>query len=327
MFVMKVSSSLARFLSLSILLSLLFAELPDLAANPAADEVEVETEASSSTASALMSQASEALANDKAVQALRLYRQVIRKHGTSIHTPEAHFQAALIRVDRKQWAKAFDHFQQIIDSHPAYPRFSEVINRQYEIAEALRQGARLRLFGRVPGLRSPERAVEYFLKIVENAPYSDAAPEALLKAAHLQIKQRKLDEAMDLYDRFISDYSRHESAPEAYFGLAEAFSTRVRGPEYDQGANREAISYFEDFMLLHPRHPRVPEAEARIEEMRDILAQSRVDIGDFYFFRRNNLTAARVFYNEAISISPTSPSADEAREKLVRVEARAERLN
>jgi outer membrane protein assembly factor BamD len=326
MIVMNVSYSPARWLPLTAFLCLLFGGLPPLSANPAQSE-EGAAEASSSTASELMAQADQARAAEKPSQALRLYRQIIRKHGASIDTPEAHFQAALIRLDRKQWSKAFEHFQQIIDSHPDYPRFKEVITRQYGIAEALRQGARLRLFGRVPGLRSPERAVEYFLKIVENAPYSDVAPSALLKAANTQRERRQLDEAMDLYDRFISDYPKHEYAPEAYFGLAEAFSTRVRGPEYDQGANREAISYYEDFILLHPRHPRTAEAEARIDEMRDILAQSRVYIGDFYFFRRNNLTAARVFYNEAISISPTSPSADEAREKLVRVEARAEGSN
>lgn len=295
------------------------------ASSPRSSPPEATAGASATSASVLMDMARESYAEGHPGTALRHYKTVIRRHSTSRHAPEAHFESALIRMERKQWSKAFDHFQEIIDHHPDYPEFNEVIRKQYSIADALRDGARLRLFWRVPGFRSPERAVEYFETIVENAPYSDVAPSALLKAADLQADRKRLDEAIDLYDRFISDYPQSEKAADAYFGLAEAFSTRVRGPAYDQGANREAISYYEDFILLHPRHPRAPEAEERIQDMRDILAQSRVVLGDFYFLRRSNYTAARVFYNEAISISPVSPSADEAREKLRQVDRRAER--
>lgn len=261
-----------------------------------------------------------AAANDD-FRALGRYETVIQVYGETEHAAEAHYRSGLIRMENRRWTKAFDHFQAIVDSYPDYPGFREVIRRQYEIAEALGEGARIPI-GPLPGFSSPSQAVEYFEQIVANAPYSDVAPLALLKAADLEAKRDNLDEAIDLYDRFISTYSDHEKAADAYFGLAEAFSVRVRGPAYDQGANREAIGYYEDFVLLHPRHSRVAEAEERIRELRDILAQSRVVIGDFYFFYRDNLTAARVFYNEAISLSPNSPSAGEAREKLLRVAER-----
>lgn len=256
--------------------------------------------------------------------ALRLYRKVIRRYGTSAFAPEAHYQSAQIRIRRRQWTKAFNHLQQIVEEHPDYPRFGAVIRQQYSIADALSKGARLRLFWVVPGFRSPEQAVEYFEQVVENAPYSEVAPHALLNAARLQIRRRQIDEATDLFDRFISEYPRHPQAPEAYFGLADAYENRVQGPEYDQGATREAMSYYEDFALLHPEHPRASEAEKGVSEMRDMLAQSRVVIGNFYFFYRNNFHAARVFYNEAITISPDSASAEEARTKLAQVERRAE---
>lgn len=318
---MNFLSLLPRFLPWAAAILVLFGGWSSLAADTAERAA---PSARPSSVSMLMTLAEEAHARNENSEALRLYRQVIRRHGSSAFAPEAHFQSALIRIERRQWTKAFDHFQAIVDSYPDYRGFSEVIRQQYQIADAIREGARLRLFWRVPGFRSPEQAVEYFEQVVQNAPYSEVAPSALLKAADLEADRNNLDEAIDLYDRFISDYPDNEKAADAYFGLAEAFSTRVRGPEYDQGANREAISYYEDFLLLHPRHERAGEAEERIQEMQDILAQSRVVLGDFYFFRRGNLTAARVFYNEAISISPVSPSAEEAREKLLQVDARDE---
>jgi outer membrane protein assembly factor BamD len=281
------------------------------------------TEADARDAVQLMNQARREQEVKNHDRALRLYRRVIRQYSTSALAPEAHFQSALIGIERRQWTRAFNHLQRIVQNHPDYPRFPAVIEQQYNIAAALQEGERLRLFWVVPGFRSPERAVEYYEQVIDNAPYSEVAPDALLHAAQIQVRRRRLDEAIDLYDRMISEYPGHPRIPEAFFGLAEAFSSRVRGPEYDQGATREAMSYYEDFAILHARHPRAEEAEEGAIEMRQMLAQSRIVIGDFYLFRRSNFEAARVFYNEAITLSPNSPAADDARQRLTQVDRRA----
>jgi outer membrane protein assembly factor BamD len=57
--------------------------------------------------------------------------------------------------------------------------------------------------------------------------------------------------------------------------------------------------------------------------MKAVLAESKIKIGDFYFYKRSNYTAARVFYNEAITAFPDSEVAGEAKTKLAEVEARA----
>ena len=57
--------------------------------------------------------------------------------------------------------------------------------------------------------------------------------------------------------------------------------------------------------------------------MKQVLAESKIKIGDFYFKYRNNYTAARVFYNEAITSYPDSPIAAVAKKKLADVEAKA----
>ncbi|HLS27648.1 MAG TPA: outer membrane protein assembly factor BamD [Opitutales bacterium] len=269
----------------------------------------------------LMTMAREAQDEGHQGLALRLYRSVQREAGNSIFAPEAHFQSSTIRMERKQWTKAFDNLQAIVDQYPNYPKFRKVIRRQFEIADGLRQGKRLRLFWKIPGFKSPERAIDYFKQIVENAPYSEEAPIALLKAAQLQSgTPTKLDETIDLYDRFINDYPDHERVSDAYFGLADAFSTQMQGPAYDQGANREAISYFEDFIILYPDHPRAGQAEERVLEMSQVLAENRILLGDFYSRYRKNYTAARIFYNEAITIAPLAETAEKAREKLARID-------
>ena len=51
--------------------------------------------------------------------------------------------------------------------------------------------------------------------------------------------------------------------------------------------------------------------------------KAKVKIGDFYFYKRSNYTAAKVFYNEAITSYPESPIAARAKLRLVDVESKA----
>jgi len=54
-----------------------------------------------------------------------------------------------------------------------------------------------------------------------------------------------------------------------------------------------------------------------------MLAESKMRMADFYFYKRDNYTAARVFYNEAITAFPDSEVAKRAQQRLAQVEAKA----
>ena len=54
-----------------------------------------------------------------------------------------------------------------------------------------------------------------------------------------------------------------------------------------------------------------------------MLAESKIRMADFYFYKRSNYKAARVFYNEAITAYPESAIAQRAKSRLVEVEAKA----
>ena len=43
-------------------------------------------------------------------------------------------------------------------------------------------------------------------------------------------------------------------------------------------------------------------------------------MGDFYYYYRNNFVAASIFYNETITIAPTSAAAEEARAQLKKID-------
>ena len=258
--------------------------------------------------------------DERYIRALRRYRRVHRLYPDSVYAPEALFQSALIRIERRQWSQAFDALDTIVRRYPDYRRYSQVVGLQFRIATDVAEGARFRLFWVLPGFRNMERAVNMLDGVVSNAPYSDYAPVALAYMAQVEENRNRPEDAIDAYERLINDYSDHLLAPDAHLGLARSYAGMVAGPAYDQGSTRKAIAHYEDFMILYPDSRHAEAAEEELAEMRDVLARSKLIIGEFYHFRRDNYVAARVFYNEAITSSPTSPSADEARERLREIE-------
>jgi outer membrane protein assembly factor BamD len=255
--------------------------------------------------------------------ALKAYRRVARTYNNSIYAPEALYRTGHIYLARRQYHKAFDSFQQILGRYPNTKRFNEIIGEQYRIASILLDGGRNRAWSWFPGMTARTRGIEYFEFVLYNAPFSDYAPLALMNIARGHQLLKNQEEAIYALDRMINTYPQSLLAPDAYLKLAETHASLVQGPYYDQASTREAITYFQDFMILFPNDPHIGSSEKGLQDMRTMLAESKIKMADFYFYRRDNYTAARLFYNEAITTYPDSPVAQVARQRLAAVEAKA----
>ncbi|MGH7946392.1 MAG: outer membrane protein assembly factor BamD [Opitutaceae bacterium] len=259
--------------------------------------------------------------------AIRAYQSVAKRYPNSIYAPEALYRSARIRLAGKNYTKAFEDFQQVLSRYPNTRRFNEIIGEQYRIASALLDGARGRmLWGLLPGFKQRDKAIAYFETILANAPYSDYAPLALMNVARGHQRLGNVENAIDALDRMINNYSQTLLAPDAYLKIAQTHASLVDGPYYDQGATKESITYFTDFMLLFPSDTSIATAEKGLDGMKTMLAESKMRMADFYFYKRSNYRAARVFYNEAITAYPESAIAERAKSRLVEVEAKANNL-
>ncbi len=256
--------------------------------------------------------------------AIKQYTNISKRYPNSVYAPEALYRAGMLYAKQRRFAKAFESYQQVLARYPNTRRFNEIVGEQYRIASALLDGARNRIiFGLVPGFRQREKAIDYFETILSNAPYSDYAPLALMNIArgHNFLNQTEL--AIDALDRMINSYPQSILTPDAYLKLAQTHAKLVDGPYYDQAATKESITYYTDYMLLFPGDTNIAVAEDGLDDMKTMLAESKMKIGDFYFHKRDNYKAARVFYNEAITAYPDSEVAARAKEKLAQVEAEA----
>ncbi len=248
-------------------------------------------------------------------------KSITKKYSTTPSAGDALALRGQIFLENGRYQKAFKDFQRVINEHPKHPDFNGIISLQFQTATSLMDGARGKILWIIPGFKQYGEAVSQFESIVNNAPYGNYAPLALMNVALVSIKQDNPEIAIDALDRLINYYPQSMLASDAYYNLADVYAGLVQGSEYDQGSTRRAVSYYEDFLILYPSNTNVGEVEANMERMENLLSSSRKDLGDFYYFYRNNNTAALTFYNEAITIAPNSESADEARKLIEDINA------
>ncbi|MBI2518381.1 MAG: outer membrane protein assembly factor BamD [Opitutae bacterium] len=273
----------------------------------------------------LMNKARAAEEAHSARSAIKLYQKVAKRYPNSIYAAESLYRVGLLYQGRKEYYKAFDSYQDLLAKYPGTEKFNQVVAEQYRIASQMLEGARPYVWGLFPGFKNRERSVEYFEKIIANAPYSDYAPLSLMNVARGQQKLGATEEAIDALDRMINTYPRSVLTPDAYLKIAQTHASLVTGPYYDQGSTKEAITYFEDYLILFPGDSGAAQAEKGLADMKRVLANSKLIIADYYFKYRKNYKAAKVFYNEAITVFPDSDVAAKAKTKLATVDALLEK--
>lgn len=277
--------------------------------------------AESSSALSLMNRARAAEERGSNSSALRTYAKVTKRFPNSIFAPEAFYRSYLIHNERRQYLKGFADLQQIVYRYPNSQRFDEVVGLQFVIASKMLDGARNRGWLILPGFRNREASIGLFNQVLANAPYGRYAPLALMCIAKAYQKFGEYEESIDALERMINLYPKSVLTPDAYLQLAEGYASLVEGPNYDQTSTHQAITYFEDFVILYPNDPEVAKAEKGLDRMKTTLAESKIRLADYYFKYRKNYKAARVFYNEAITDYPDSDVANRSRAQLAKVDA------
>jgi len=263
--------------------------------------------------------------------------------------PESLFRAAIIREKRGDWQKAFRHLKLIAEAYTDY-NFERVAESLMRIAERLAKDKLPRKWGIIPRFRSGNQDRMRLDQIAGLARGPKFAPRALMALSEIAAKDNKDDEAVDALERLVNLYPENYLCEEAYFLLAKIFESRVSGPAYDQGSTLKALNFFEDYIILYSKSPprskhesaedykaRLAEAEQRRSEaevgrkkMRETLAASKVEVGQFvekygkyYMVRWKELGngPALQFYNEAITTAPESEAARVAEKKVATLRA------
>jgi len=258
--------------------------------------------------------------------------------------PESIYRAAMIREQKGDWKKAFDHLKLIAEAYVLYD-FELVAASLTRIAEKLATAELPKKWGFVPQLRSSSDDRDRLNEIVKLSRGPKYAPRALMILAEISLQAEKEEEAIDALSRLVNYYPEHYLSEKAYFVLGEIYEGLVSGPSYDQTSTQEALNYYTDYLYLYSKHPdqgvdeslqqfedrvkssaeRREQARIRIEQLKEIWGQSYLelgkyveDYGKYYLIRWEELGTqpARRFYQRVLEVVNTSEAAREAESRL-----------
>lgn len=140
------------------------------------------------------------------------------------------------------------------------------------------------------------KARTYYSYLYENFPNDPLGRRALLRVADTYFAQGdpvNLVEAQYKYRDFINRYPGSDRADYAMLQIAMISYKQMERPDRDQQKTREAVEKFNDMIRAYPNSALRPEAEKRLGEVIDRLAQHEHIVARFYIKRRSYTAAVQ----------------------------------
>lgn len=163
-------------------------------------------------------------------------------------------------------------------------------------------------------------ALEYFEEILDRFPFSPEATLAELKAADCNYYMERYLEAFTLYKEFEERHPTNEAIPYVMFQKGMTYYKRMDRVDRDPSGAAEAIKLFDQLLRAYPNSPYTAEAQTRIKEATEFLADHEFAVVKFYM-RTKKYSEAEKRLKYILTMYPESSVAPQAKELLTLVEA------
>jgi outer membrane protein assembly factor BamD (BamD/ComL family) len=277
-----------------------------------------ERETQEVAASALLAQAQEAHNAGKTGRAQGLYQAIMKSYPFTQSAAEAAFQDALIIRHVGKMDDAFEAFQSFIQSYPNSPRFSEAVEKQYEIAEEAKGGKKQRSLLLLPMKMNATDVIEFYERIIKNAPFGKYAPLSQFSIAEIQQDMKEKDKAVAAYQKVVENYPNTSQAAEAQFRIGSISNIAAQRSE-DASNLLAARDALRTYIASNPGGERKEETEQILRQVNTAEANQSLTVAKFYQ-RIGKTKAAAIYLNEALKFGSPEVSA-EARTRLAELAA------
>lgn len=134
-----------------------------------------------------------------------------------------------------------------------------------------------------------QKARTYYTYVYENFPNDPLARRGLLRIAdtfYAQGDDVSLVEAQYKYRDFLNRYPGSENADYAMLQIANVSFKQMQKPDRDQQKTHEAVEKFTDMLKAYPRSALRPDAEKKLQQVNDRLAQHEQIVAHYYMKRK-----------------------------------------
>lgn len=162
-------------------------------------------------------------------------------------------------------------------------------------------------------------ALEYFDEILDRYPFSPEATLAELKAADCNYYMERYVEAFTLYKQFEERHPTNEAIPYVMFQKAMTHYKRMDRVDRDTSGALEAIKLFDQLLRAYPDSPYSAEAQARIADANEFLADHEFAVVQF-FMRTEKYSQAEKRLNYLLTMYPNAKIVPQAKQLLAQLE-------
>jgi tetratricopeptide (TPR) repeat protein len=253
--------------------------------------------------------------------ALAIWNKLVEKEAGTDVGAIALLGRARLYTQSGQFDDAEADLDIIFKTHADFAGFGQAVQLAFDLAGQYERGERRHLGGWFPWFKDPLHALSIYDKILKVAPVGAIAEESLIHAARLAEREDRKEIYSEMLERIVSDYATSKHAPEALERLAKLRGAESMGPDFDQATTLESADHWRTLADQFPGNPRAQQAPEQIKVLRDRAARARLNLGKFYWFKRNNPEAAKLMANACRNLAPESEAAKEAEGLLAEIQA------
>lgn len=229
--------------------------------------------------------------------------------------PDALFKKGTLLEQKKEYFKAFQAYQTIMDNYPLNYYTNRILLRQFDIGVKFYEGERYRLVG-VPTVPMQSKAIEIFKAVKENAPFNEYGEKAHYYWGLALEKQGKYLEAFEMFQDMIDEHPDTTYAADASFRMANLVYKISQKNYEDEKTMQSAKEKFDEFVGMFPDDVNaVKEAKKRKLDLMDKEAEHLYKIARYYEGQRR-LESANLYYAIIVTDCPTTKWAKKAEKRM-----------
>lgn len=196
--------------------------------------------------------------------------------------------------------------------------FNETIEYKFKIACHFQEGMKRRLFhmkGLPKWVHGYDEAIEIFDEVIATLPRDEMAAESLYRKGVLLLEIREYKESIEAFQILIRRFPKNSLAPECYLGIANVYLAQTER-EFSDGDKLDLAEInLRKFRFHFPGEPRLEEAERKLIEMKNLMADDLLEIGQFYQ-RTKRKKAAAIYYQVILKKYPQTKAAHISKREL-----------
>jgi len=247
--------------------------------------------------------------------AYKAYNALVYAWPDSALAVTAQVACAEVLVERRDYAKAFEEYQYLIDRYMGQFDYNAVLDKQFGIANHL-MTTRRGQFLFFPGFEAAERALPLFAKIVENAPSWDKAPQAQFNIGMIHEKDKDWTDATTAYEVLQNRYETSPWAEPAGFHEAYCLYRDSQDRPNDENACNAARAALVRYLRTYPSGSDVPQARESLNALNTRFANLVYERARYYDKIARRPASALVAYRDFVKRFPNSELAETAKARI-----------